>query len=330
VTGKLLDSSETVVCWRCGHEVDREGIEETLERLQDLRQEKLSESQEIDNQISELKDERVTYEEQQRRREQVQRRLRQTNQKIEERTGQIESLEERRDTLETEIEAIEESVQELQTQQNDTILSLHKEANQLEVDLNCLQREREGVIERIEEIESKLERRKDLEDRRADIEDELADLRTRIEQIETEAIESYNHHMETVLDMLEYDNLARIWIERTETEVKRGREKVTESKFTLHVVRESENGAAYEDTINHLSESEREVTGLVFALAGYLVHDVHETVPFMLLDSVEAIDSDRIAKLIDYFEDYPDYLVAALLPEDAVATDDSYPVVTEI
>jgi len=29
-----------------------------------------------------------------------------------------------------------------------------------------------------------------------------------------------------------------------------------------------------------LSESEREVTGLVFALAGYLVHDVHETVPF--------------------------------------------------
>ncbi len=53
---------------------------------------------------------------------------------------------------------------------------------------------------------------------------------------------------------------------------------------------------AYEDTLRHLSESEREVTGFVFALAGYLVHDVHEQVPFMLLDSLEAIDSDRIAR----------------------------------
>jgi len=330
VTDKLLDSAETVVCWTCGHEVDREDIEETLERLRDLRKEKMSESRAIDDQIDELKDERDTYEEKQRQREQIQRQLRQKTQQIEDREEQIESLEERRDALEAEVEEIEESVQELQTQQNDTILSLHKEENQLEVDLNRLQREREDVIGRIAEIESELERREGLEDRRADIEDELADLRTRIEQIATEAIESFNHHMETVLDVLEYDNLARIWIERTETKAKRGREKVTESEFTLHIVRESESGAAYEDTIDHLSESEREVTGLIFALAGYLVHDVHETVPFMLLDSVEAIDSDRIAKLIDYFEDYPDYLVAALLPEDAAATSDSYPVINQI
>jgi len=330
VTDELLDDSETVVCWTCGHEVDREDIEETLERLRDLRQEKLGQRRELDEQIDELKDERSTYEEQQRQREQVQRQLRQTTQQVKERTEQIESLEERQESLETEIEEIEGSVQESQTQQNDTILSLHKEANQLEVDLNRLQRERENVLGRIEEIESELERREDLEERREEITDELVDLRTRIEQIETEAIESFNHHMETVLDVLEYDNLARIWIERTETEVKRGREKVTESEFTLHVVRESKSGAAYEDTIDHLSESEHEVMGLVFALAGYLVHDVHETVPFMLLDSLEAIDSERIAKLIDYFADYPDYIVAALLPEDAASTRESYPVVNEL
>ncbi|MFD1686523.1 chromosome segregation protein SMC, partial [Halobellus litoreus] len=92
----------------------------------------------------------------------------------------------------------------------------------------------------------------------------------------------------------------------------------------------TENGAAYEDTIEHLSESEREVTGLIFALAGYLVHDLHETVPFMLLDSLEAIDSDRIADLVEYFADYADFLVVALLPEDAQALDEEFTRVTSI
>jgi len=59
------------------------------------------------------------------------------------------------------------------------------------------------------------------------------------------------------------------------------------------------------------------VTGLVFALAGYLVHDLHETVPFLLLDSLKAIDSERLADLVLYFGEYVDYPVVALLPEDA-------------
>ena len=89
-------------------------------------------------------------------------------------------------------------------------------------------------------------------------------------------------------------------------------------------MRTTDNGTAYEDTIDHLSESEREVTGLIFALAGYLVHDLHETVPFMLLDSLEAIDSNRIAALVEYFSDHADFLVVALLPEDAQALDDEF------
>lgn len=72
------------------------------------------------------------------------------------------------------------------------------------------------------------------------------------------------------------------------------------------------------------------MTGLVFALAGYLVHDVYEEVPFMLLDSLEAIDFDRIAKLVDYLQEYSEYLVVALLIEDARALDDDYERVEEI
>jgi uncharacterized protein YhaN len=105
---------------------------------------------------------------------------------------------------------------------------------------------------------------------------------------------------------------------------------VTKNSFDLHIIRSTDDGTAYEDTVDHLSESEREVTGLVFALAGYLVHEVYETCPFLLMDSLEAIDSNRIAALVDYFASFADNLVVALLPEDAQALDDDYRRVTDI
>jgi hypothetical protein len=50
----------------------------------------------------------------------------------------------------------------------------------------------------------------------------------------------------------------------------------------------------------------------------------------MLLDSLEALDADRIATLVEYVKDYADYLVVALLPEDAAALDEDYQRVTDI
>jgi len=136
--------------------------------------------------------------------------------------------------------------------------------------------------------------------------------------------------MGAVLAILGYENLERVWVERVQRQVREGQRTAQRNVFELHVVRSTASGATYEDTVDHLSESEREVTRLVFALVGYLVHDVHETVPFMLLDSLEAIDAERLAELVEYVADYPEYLVVALLPEDAQALDDDYHRVTDI
>ena len=136
--------------------------------------------------------------------------------------------------------------------------------------------------------------------------------------------------MEQILELLGYDNLARIWIEPVRQSSRTGRGGTAETAFELHVVRNTETGVAYEDTVDHLSESEREVTGLVFALAGYLVHGLYDDVPFTLLDSLEAIDSKRIASLVDYFAQFVDHLVVALLPEDAQAQPAEYNRVTDI
>ncbi len=95
-----------------------------------------------------------------------------------------------------------------------------------------------------------------------------------------------------------------MWNRGRKTDVREGRWKVTKTIFNLHVVRSAESRATYEDTIDHLSKSEREVTSLIFALAGYLIYDVHKKVPFILLDSFEVIDFNRIATLIDYFKTF--------------------------
>jgi hypothetical protein len=68
----------------------------------------------------------------------------------------------------------------------------------------------------------------------------------------------------------------------------------------------------------------------VFACAGYILQESHETVPFILLDSMEAIDSDRPAALVEYLCEYTGYILVALVPEDATAHSENHVVVGTI
>jgi DNA repair exonuclease SbcCD ATPase subunit len=329
VTDELL-ADETVTCWTCGSEVESDQIETTVENLQDRSQEIVGEINDTESELEDLEATRRGRQDQQRRRERLERRRHDLEDDIEDTEARIETLTDRREGLQEDIEAIEAEVEELESDAYEEILDQHKEANQLEYDLGTLENDLERVEENITTIEDRLDEEADLETEREAVNEEIEDLRTRIERIEQEAIDAFNEHMEAVLELLEYENLARIWLERTEKEVREGRRKVTKSVFDLHIVRQTASGATYEDVVENLSESEREVTGLIFALAGYLAHDVYETVPFMLLDSLEAIDSNRIATLIDHLAEYSDFLVVALLPEDASALDDDYRRVEEI
>lgn len=80
--------------------------------------------------------------------------------------------------------------------------------------------------------------------------------------------------METILGLLDYQNIERIWLERTETEVRESRQRETKCVFELHVARHTESGVTYEDTIDHLSESER-------SLVSFLVWQATSSMTFM-------------------------------------------------
>ena len=329
LTEQLVEADQTV-CWTCGTEVERDRIGDTVDTIQSVRQEQVSEIRDLEDELESLRAEKRDREKQQRRQEELRRKIADIEDEIDERESRIEALHEQRDRLTDEVEDVEAEVEALESEDFSEVLEMHKEANQLEFELEQLESDYNDVTDRIATIEDRIAEIDDLREHRDQVNDDIEAQRTRIDRIEQQAVAEFNDRMDDILELLAYDNLARIWIERVEKTVREGRRKVDKTVFELHVVRTTDSGTTYEDTIDHLSESEREVTGLTFALAGYLAHDVYETVPFMLLDSLEAIDSERLADLVSYFSEYVEYLVVALLPEDAQALSDDYTRLTEI
>jgi DNA repair exonuclease SbcCD ATPase subunit len=334
ITDQLYRGSKTT-CWTCGSTVKPERFEATLESLREHRQETFAEIDELTAEIEELTEEQTRITETVDRREQLTDTIDEVETEIGSRQETLSDLRERRDNLSDRVGELEAEVTELRSAEVDEVLDLHSEANELEFELESLESTLEDIEEEIAETEAEIRRDETLVARRESVVDELIDLRTRIDTLETEATTAFNERMADLLDILEYENVERIWLERidgpADSVATVDAESVIEgSEFELHVVRSSDGGTVYEDTVDHLSESERAVTGLVFALAGYLVHDVAEQVPFMLLDSLEAIDAERIAALVEYFATEVPYLVVALLPEDAEALADSYDRVRDI
>lgn len=323
VTDKLL-SDNKLTCWTCGSVVQENKIEQTLSELNSHRKEQFKKKRELDKNLEELKDKKNSINQQRQQREKIERRHTEVKKELEQSEDQLEKLREQRTDLRTQVEDLETEIESLESEQFDEILSLHREANELEYELGQNENNLESVEAKISKIEERIKEQSELKSERSKAEEELSELRTRVEQLEKSSVKEFNEHMDEVLAQLEYENIDRIWIERVRREVREGREKNIKTFFDLHVIRSTSSGTTYEDTVDHLSESEREVTGLVFALAGYLIHEVYDETPFMLLDSLEAIDSERIAKLVDYFSEYAEFLVVALLPEDANSLSESY------
>ena len=328
ITDGLLSEGKSISCWTCGTEVAQERIEETLEQLRDIQQQTFSQKRELESEISDLQEQRKEYRESEAENKRLKDRLSEIDGEIVTHENRLEGLDAEYDELLAAIEDLEDTVKEDKDSAYEEIFELQRRETDLSVEKNRLERNLEEIETNLEAIDQRLENEGEMRERIEDIREEIEACRNRVRQIETETVEAFNSHMESILSLLEYHNIERIWIERKGDDDQG--ELYQEATLDIHIVRSGEDGAVYEDTVENLSESEREVMGLVFALSGYLVYSVYEDVPFLLLDSLEAIDSDRIAKLVGYFEEFAQNLVVALLPEDAQALPDEYQYVTEI
>jgi DNA repair exonuclease SbcCD ATPase subunit len=320
VTADLDPTTKSVECWTCGSRVERNAIANRLEELRGVVRERREEREELEREIETLEDRATELRQTADRKATLEDRIESTEEEIEIRTSKRDELLAESDQLRNEIDGIEAQIDETEELRESDLVESYQRLSELEYERGQVEHELGDVTEQIDRVESLTEESERLTARREEIDEEITELRSRIETLEERAIAQFNEHMATVLGILDYENLTRVWIERKADRSNHDRDVA----FDLHVVRETADGAVYEDTVDTLSESEREVIGLVVALAGYLAHDVRETVPFMLLDSLEAIDADRLAELVDYFAEHVPYLIVALLPEDAAAVADGY------
>jgi len=319
---KLDPSSETVECWTCGTTVQRDAVAARIDDLRSVVDEKRRERNDLETETGEQREYVAALREDVQQQESLAAELDDIDEEIARRESRIDDLEARADDLRERIQELETAAAESDGLRNSDLLDRYKRLSELEYERGQLDEAIEALETEIESVEAERDRHDRIEAEIDSHREALADLRSRIADVERAAVETFNDHMETVLDLLGYENVERVWLERRTQSA--SDEVVPESTFDLHVVRSTPAGSVYDDSVDHLSESEREVIGLVVALAGYLVHDVHETAPFVLLDSLEAIDAERIADLVEYFADHAPYLVVALLPEDAAALPAAY------
>ncbi len=316
ITEQFLDTDETI-CWTCGSEVAQDQIEDTVSRIEALADQLRDEHQSVQHEIEELTEVVTSVTARRRQRHELQVKIESIEQELAERSERIPTLEEEEARLREEIDTLESEIDESEYEHSQQVIDLNKEINRIEVDIERITENLDQVREGVTALERQLDEREHLHDRLDTLNDELESLRTHVRSHVEDAVEAFNQHMDEITQHLEFDNLERIWIEhRIASNTQTGPGGYS-GEFEVRVVRSAEDGSVYRDSLDHLSESERKVTGLIFALAGYLVYELYEDVPLMLLDSMEAIDAQRISKLVEYFSEYAPYLVVALLPEDA-------------
>ena len=323
---KLNPMSESVQCWTCGSQVNRDQVSNRLDELRSVIEEKRAERTEVQSRVEDLRGKQEELQDEIERRDELSRRLDEVSTEIARRKQKLGSLRDRRNETRQQLSSLKEFVSERDALQEGELMDQYQRLSELEYERGQLEEELSSVREEIAALDRLADEQEQLRAQQDEIREELEGQRTQIRDLEESAIEAFNEHMNEILGVLDYRNVARIWIERktgTEFESSHGGYRGgSATRFELHIVRESDQGAGYEDTVANLSESEREVVGLIIALAGYLVHNVYEVVPMILLDSLEAVDADRIADLVGYFREYTSYLVVALLPEDANALGD--------
>lgn len=338
--GALTDAlveGEQIRCLACGSQVSTDTVDAVVDQYREINttfreqiQTLESDQQDIRNRLKEVESQLEQWERAEEQLTEAERQKQQAENQIESYEKRLEEANEAIDKLEVELETAREETttgtdEELRTEHGD----VEDELIDTEVDIRQTETELDEIESQIEAFETKLEKEDRLGDRHDAVVDEIETLQSRVEDTERELIEEFNQTIETVLELLDYRNIERIWIERKRKDVKVGRRTEEQTVFELNIVREGAEGV-YSDELKHLSESERSVTGLVVALTGYIVHDVADVYPVMLVDSVEMIDGERITHLLNHFADETEYLIAALLPEDSAKVTDSLPEVSPI
>jgi DNA repair exonuclease SbcCD ATPase subunit len=321
VSEKLIDAGDRR-CVICGSEVTENDIASQKEKIDDLMYWLTTNQNEIDQRVSEKQEQIETIRTAVEDLNQMKQKIRAKKGRIAEFEDDISASEDRLDEIADEIAEIESEIEQYRKQKDEKLRDLFEKRDEIQKEIGSLESDREyrenelaGIESQITETEELKESIEENKNKIGELKDRKDELRGRVRELEKRVVEQFNNSMDELVALLEYDNIARVWIERKTSD-----DSKSADQFELHLVRDTQNGTA-ETTIDTFSESERTMVGITAAVAGYTAHTLSEKIPFILLDSLEAFDGHRLNKLLDYVSDRNIITIAALLPEDEAAID---------
>ena len=315
VTGALNPGMQTIACPTCGSTVDRETVHDRIDVIRSSATECHNKADEIEEQRTKLRSKRQKLEQLKQEQTGLENDIQRLEHRIDESEQRISELKNNLEDKQEEIDDLYDRVEELREHRNRELETLYDEI----ADLQGERADAEANLDRIEsqivEHEATLDEEDALREEDSELEEAIEERRGRISTLEKRVQEEASTQMSALVEHLDYDRIEGIRLDRKPSD-----SPTSVSKFELVVARRREDGVVIEERdLRTLSESERSLIGLVVALAGYIVHEVADEVPFLLVDSIEQFDSGRINRLLQYVREEVNvaYIVAALLPEDA-------------
>jgi len=297
-------TGDEFTCWACGRPAEGENFEGTVEDLQRLIEQDKKQLRDREPELDEL-DKRIEAARQAHsRRQELVTKRRDIEQQLEERRDSLKQGRSRLEELRTELQSVDEEIAEHEAESRDADDEVAEKLESTRVDLRSLRLEMDRLERECEDLREKQREREEATEHIETLVDEIATLTDRIENLEGELRENFNAAMDDLLNALNFEQIERVWLD---------------GEFKLVIAREVD-GSVRTDTVEHLAESEREMIGLVLCLAGYVTYDIDEVSPVLVLDSLGAFDGDRTERLIDYFADRTDVLLAAVHPATTKAT----------
>lgn len=292
---------DEISCWACDNAAPREDFEETLEELWELVEQDKQRKRDREPELSELEAKIDDAIEARRRVEELESERSDIDQRLQQRRDSLEQKRSELERVEDELESVSEQITERESEQEESRSDVASEIEETRLELQMLRREVERIENIISDLTAKHEERARKREAVEQLTTEIQELTDRIENLEGDLREVFNETMDELISVLGFERIECVRLD---------------GDFQIVIARETD-GMIREDSIEHLAESEREIIGLVLGLAGFLVYDVDEISPVLLLDSLGAFDVTRTQRLIEYLDGTTDALLTAVHPEKA-------------
>jgi chromosome segregation ATPase len=283
-------------CWICGESTTTEKIETRLSALESKIETLREERSTLTDEIEALEKKQREYREKKRQITAIEEEIGELSAKRDDLRRDLTQTRERKTKVEDQVSELEADLEQAETE-------LSEELTDIKSDIKLKTQELETQQNRLQELESKQDNVEELREEINIIEDEIEALKERKESKQRELKSQFDEAMATALDHFApgFDG-ARL-------DIKVNSENEIES-FDLIVARDGR-----ETTIDTLSEAERELVGIVVAIAGYRTFEVGDRVPMILLDGVSQLAADNLSLLCEYLSEDTEMLVTTAYPE---------------